>query len=464
MWEPIEGCWIELQRRTADGRASLHDVLRDVVQEAGLNDRQRRRLRTLHRIGVEHRQAVRAALDEATPNGVAKPLADLVRAVAVRVLAGDLGPGDAARRLPWVDWQKVRALPQELGAGLDDDGRIAAQTNLPRPVVQQLRAAYGDETEAIARGLSGPAPLFLRANPIQGATDVLQAELAEEGVETRPVGWSVGALEVIGRPALFRTRAHRRGAFEVQDAASQLVADLVAPPEGGCVLDACAGAGGKTLALLGRWPSIDLLATDIDRERLATLGRRVRRGRHAMPQVLRVAPDAWPSDVVAFARSADRILLDAPCSGMGSLRRHPELRERWTEAGHRKTLGIQRELLVRAVRLLRPGARVIYATCSVLPEENEVQIEHVLRSEVGLTLMHASTVLGAEAAPALTDDGRFVRTWPHRHGADGFFAAVLARPPNGDEDPPRASRSGGDEGRASRPAGGCAAIGPAPPR
>lgn len=431
MWEPIEGCWLELQRRTADGRASLHDVLRDVVAEAGLNDRQRRRLRNLHRVGVEHRHAVSAALDEATPNGVAKPLVDLFRAVVVRVLAGDLGPGDAARRFPWVDWQKVRALPSQVGEGLDDDGRIAARTNLPRAVVQQLRAAYGDDASSIAGGLSGPAPLYLRTNPQAGETAAIRGELATEGVETRPVEWSPGALEVVGRPALFRTRAYRRGAFEVQDAASQLVAGLVAPPlPSGRVLDACAGAGGKTVALLGRWPTIDLLAVDIDRERLATLGRRVRRGGHAMPKVLRVAADGWPVDVESFARTADRILLDAPCSGMGSLRRHPELRERWTEAGHQKTLRVQRELLARVVRALRPGARVIYATCSVLPDENEAQVEEALRAEPGLALVPAVDVLGADAKPALTDDGRFLRTWPHRHGADGFFGAVLEREPH----------------------------------
>lgn len=429
MLEPIEACWIEVERRTASGRASLHDVLRDVVVEQGLNDRQRRRLRALHRAGVEHRAAIRSALEEATPNGVARPLVDLVRAVVVRVFAGDLGPGDASRRLPWVDWAKVRTLPQQVGADLDEEGRIAARTSLPREVVARLHRAFGDDAREIAEGLCGTAPLFLRTNPRFGDLETIRAELASEGVDTRAVEWSAGALEVLGRPALFRTRAHRRGVFEVQDAASQLVARLVAPPEEGRVLDACAGAGGKTVALLGAWPSIELLSVDVDRERLATLGRRVRRGGHRMPRVLRVAADAWPADVDEFARSADRILLDAPCSGMGSLRRHPELRERWTASGHAKTLRIQRDLLTRATRVLRPGGRVVYATCSVLPDENEEQIQAVLAEDQDLAVIPAREVLGDAARPALGDDGVYVRTFPHRLGADGFFAAVLTRRP-----------------------------------
>lgn len=429
MLEPIEACWIEVERRTAagGGRASLHDVLRDVVEEQDLNDRQRRRLRALHRVGIEHRAAVQAALDEATPNGVARPLVDLVRAVVVRVLAGDLGPADASRRLPWVDWAKVRALPEQVGADLDEDGRIAARANLPLEVVVRLRRAYGDDASEIAVGLCGTAPLYLRTNPRFGDVESVRTELASEGVDTRPVAWSAGALEVVGRPALFRTRAHRRGVFEVQDAASQLIARLVAPPEEGRVLDACAGAGGKTVALLGAWPSIELLSVDIDRERLATLGRRVRRGGHRMPKVLRVAADAWPADVEEFARGADRILVDAPCSGMGSLRRHPELRDRWTVAGHEKTLRIQRDLLVRATRALCPGGRVVYATCSVLPDENEEQILTVLAEDQDLEVVPACDVLGEAARPALGEDGVYVRTFPHRLGADGFFAAVLTR-------------------------------------
>lgn len=427
MLEPIEACWIELERRTASGRASLHDVLRDVATEAGLNDRQRRRLRTLHRVGIEHRPTVAASLERATPNGVAKPLVDLVRAVVVRVLAGDLGPGDAVKRLPWVDWQKVRVLPEEVGDDLDEVGRIAAKANLPRGVVERLRSAYGASAAEIAVGLCGVAPLYLRTNPRNGDRDAIRAQLATEGVETCPVEWSSGALEVVGRPALFRTHAHRTGAFEVQDAASQLIADLVAPPDGGRVLDACAGAGGKTVALLGRWPSIELLAVDVDRERLATLGRRVRRGGHPMPKVVRVAADRWPDDVEAFARSADRILIDAPCSGMGSLRRHPELRDRWTEEGHRKTLRAQRELIERSLCVLRPGARVVYATCSVLPDENEEQVDAALAVDPTLEVVDALEVLGSAASPALSEDGRFLRTWPHRHGADGFFAAVITR-------------------------------------
>jgi 16S rRNA (cytosine967-C5)-methyltransferase len=342
-------------------------------------------------------------------------------------LAGDLGPGDAAKRLPWVDWPRVRSLPEGIGDGLDDAGRIAVRSNLPRPVVERLRFAYGESAAQIAEGLCGVAPLYLRTNPRVGDPESIRSQLLAEGVETRRVDWSSGALEVIGRPALFRTQAHRSGAFEVQDAASQLVADLVAPPADGRVMDACAGAGGKTVALLGRWPSIELLAVDLDRERLATLGRRVRRGGHRMPKVLRVPADRWPADVDAFACSADRILIDAPCSGMGSLRRHPELRDRWTEAGHQKTLQAQRDLIGRAVRSLRVGARVVYATCSVLRDENEEQVEAALGADGSLEVVPAIDVLGPGAQQALTEDGRFLRTWPHRHGADGFFAAVLTR-------------------------------------
>jgi 16S rRNA (cytosine967-C5)-methyltransferase len=416
MLEPIEELLVELQERAAASPAARRDLLAELGREQGLKPRQRRRLRVLDAAACENAAVVDAAFELATPNGVARPLRAGIRAMMVRVLAGDLALGEAGRRVPWVDWARVLRVRDELSRDADPVRRIARAAALRPEIAARLWRAYGAEADAVAAGLVGPAPQVLRCNRLRDSRDGLAARLAAEGVRTRPCGSAEDGLEVLGSAQLFATAAFREGGFEIQDEASQLVAALVDPPPGGRVLDVCAGAGGKTLAIAARHPDAAILALDVDGPRLAALRRRARRAGAERIEVRRVGVADWPEEVSAWARSADRILVDAPCSGIGALRRHPELRERLDEAELRRLGRLQRELLGRAAAALRPGARLCYATCSLLPDENEVVVEELLAADPGLVSVPAG--LGGE---------RFFRTLPRPGGPDGFFGARFER-------------------------------------
>jgi 16S rRNA (cytosine967-C5)-methyltransferase len=416
MLEPIEELLVELQERAAASPAARRDLLAELGREQGLKPRQRRRLRVLDAAACENAAVVDAAFELATPNGVARPLRAGIRAMMVRVLAGDLALGEAGRRVPWVDWARVLRVRDELARDADPVRRIARAAALRPEIAARLWRAYGAEADAVAAGLVGPAPQVLRCNRLRDSRDGLAARLAAEGVRTRPCGSAEDGLEVLGSAQLFATAAFREGGFEIQDEASQLVAALVDPPPGGRVLDVCAGAGGKTLAIAARHPDAAILALDVDGPRLAALRRRARRAGAERIEVRRVGVADWPEEVSAWARSADRILVDAPCSGIGALRRHPELRERLDEAELRRLGRLQRELLGRAAAALRPGARLCYATCSLLPDENEVVVEELLAADPGLG-----------SVPAGVGGERFFRTLPRPGGPDGFFGARFER-------------------------------------
>jgi 16S rRNA (cytosine967-C5)-methyltransferase len=416
MLEPIEELLVELQERAAASPAARRDLLAELGREQGLKPRQRRRLRVLDAAACENAAVVDAAFELATPNGVARPLRAGIRAMMVRVLAGDLALGEAGRRVPWVDWARVLRVRDELARDSDPVRRIARAAALRPEIAARLWRAYGAEADAVAAGLVGPAPQVLRGNRLRNSRDELAARLAADGVRTRPCRSAADGLEVLGSAQLFATAAFREGGFEIQDEASQLVAALVDPPPGGRVLDVCAGAGGKTLAIAARHPDAAILALDVDGPRLAALRRRARRAGAERIEVRRVGAADWPEEVRAWARSADRILVDAPCSGIGALRRHPELRERLDEAELRRLGRLQRELLGRAAAALRPGARLCYATCSLLPDENEVVVEELLAADPGLG-----------SVPAGVGGERFFRTLPRPGGPDGFFAALVER-------------------------------------
>lgn len=262
--------------------------------------------------------------------------------------------------------------------------------------------------EPLATALNEPGPVTLRANRARISRDDLRRRLADEGRQTEPGRWSDDALHVTTRPAnLTATTAWRDGLFEIQDEGSQLLAAIV--PEGDSLLDLCAGAGGKTLALASRLPTAALHATDVDKARLERLRTRATRAgarvriHHTLPAGLRVT----------------HVLVDAPCSELGALRRGPDLRWRIDPATFSTWPPIQRALLDTAATHLLPGGTITYATCTLRPEENE----HVVTS-----FLSANPRFRIEppALPAelLHSDGT-LRTFPHRHGTDGFFAAVL---------------------------------------
>ncbi|MFY9345975.1 MAG: RsmB/NOP family class I SAM-dependent RNA methyltransferase, partial [Planctomycetota bacterium] len=277
------------------------------------------------------------------------------------------------------------------------------------------------------------APRTLRANTlVVPDRDALALELAALGIGTRPAQYAPTALHVDGDADLFATAAYRRGAFEQQDEASQLAAALVQPPPGGRVLDLCAGTGGKTLAICAALQNRGVvLATDVHERRLAALRERAARAGAHNVQVHALG-EPWPAAVAGFAAGADRILIDAPCTGTGSWRRRPEGRWTVTAASLPALRELQDDLLRRAAALLRPGARLIYATCSLLPAENEQRIAQLCRNDERLQVVRIAELLGnAVARPIADATGTFLSLRPDRHGCDGFFTAVLRAGPRG---------------------------------
>jgi 16S rRNA (cytosine967-C5)-methyltransferase len=214
------------------------------------------------------------------------------------------------------------------------------------------------------------------------------------------------------------------GAIEVQDEGSQLVGYLVAPRRSDMVVDFCAGAGGKTLLLGALMRSQGrLYAFDISPRRLANLKPRLARSGLSNVHPVRIT-DERDNHIKRLSGKIDRVLVDAPCSGFGTLRRNPDLKWRMSEAAIVELAAKQTRLLAAAARLVKAGGRLVYATCSVLPDENEAIVENFLATHSDFALCDA----GAELARAgIALDGGMMRLYPHRHGCDGFFAAVLER-------------------------------------
>ncbi|WP_199753759.1 RsmB/NOP family class I SAM-dependent RNA methyltransferase [Corallococcus sp. AB018] len=294
---------------------------------------------------------------------------------------------------------------------------LALRASLPDWLSDHFVRELGKEAEDFCAHLNVPGPITLRVNPARISRDALAARLASEGVSTRPGSWSPLALHVDGpRPNLYALPSLREGLFEVQDEGSQLLGLLVESRPGETVLDLCAGAGGKTLQLgAAMKDSGRLLAYDPDAERLDRLQQRASRAGLTRVQVLRTPPSP--------GLNVDRVLADAPCSELGSLRRGPDLRFRLTPDSLSRYTAIQRDILARAADVVRPGGRVVYATCTVNRAENQDVVADFLRSRPDFR----AVTPGAGWLPdACLQDG-FLLVTPHRHGTDGFFAAVLER-------------------------------------
>ncbi|MBZ4329740.1 RsmB/NOP family class I SAM-dependent RNA methyltransferase [Corallococcus sp. AS-1-12] len=294
---------------------------------------------------------------------------------------------------------------------------LALRASLPDWLADHFSRELGAEAEDFCAHLNVPGPITLRVNPARISREALAARLASEGVSTRPGSWSPLALHVDGpRPNLYALPSLQEGLFEVQDEGSQLLGLLVEARPGETVLDLCAGAGGKTLQLgAAMKDSGRLLAYDPDAERLDRLQQRASRAGLTRVQVLRAPPSP--------GLDADRVLADAPCSELGSLRRGPDLRFRLTPDSLSRYTAVQRDILARAGDVVRPGGRVVYATCTVNRAENQDVVADFLRSRPDFR----AVTPGAGWLPdACLQDG-FLLVTPHRHGTDGFFAAVLER-------------------------------------
>jgi 16S rRNA (cytosine967-C5)-methyltransferase len=374
-------------------------------------------------------------------------LAETVYAVLRRRLLlqhlAQAGSGPLARRLVLLGWQGDRAALERAISPPEADGlaRVAAidvaslaprlRHNLPDWVAQPLAAELGDaEFEALAARLLEPAPLDLRANALLGDRKAAQAALAEEGVQVAPTPWSPWGLRAEGKPALNRLAAFERGLVEVQDEGSQLLALLTGAGRGEMVVDFCAGAGGKTLALGAMMRNTGrLYAFDTSDHRLAALKPRLARSGLSNVHPAAIAHER-DDRVRRLAGKIDRVLVDAPCSGLGTLRRNPDLKWRQSPQAVAELAVRQQAILAAAGRLLRPGGRLVYATCSLLRSENEDIANAFTQAERGQfePVPVAQVLAQARVAEAQTlGVGGFLRLLPHRHGTDGFFAAVWQR-------------------------------------
>jgi 16S rRNA (cytosine967-C5)-methyltransferase len=302
----------------------------------------------------------------------------------------------------------------------------AVAGDLPDWLWARLGRAYGESgREPLAHALLAAAPLDLRVNPLKTTREDALRELEASGIAAAPTPYSPLGLRVRGRPALSAQPIFTSGAIEVQDEGSQLVGYLVAPKRADMVVDFCAGAGGKTLLLGALMRSQGrLYAFDTQERRLAKLKPRLARSglSNVHPQVIAHERD---SRVKRLAGKIDRVLVDAPCTGFGTLRRNPDLKWRQPESAVAELALKQRAILEAAASLVKPGGRLVYATCSVLPEENEDVVEAFLVTHPDFAQRSAASEL-ARAKIAL-DTGPALKLLPHVHGCDGFYAAVVER-------------------------------------
>jgi 16S rRNA (cytosine967-C5)-methyltransferase len=290
---------------------------------------------------------------------------------------------------------------------------LGARFSFPEWLAAELARAAGAEAEALADALDLPGPVFLRANLLRTTRDAVATRLADEGVGTRPGALAAACLAVTSpRPNVYGLATHRAGLVEVQDEGSQLLGEALGARPGEAVLDACAGAGGKTLLLAAAvGPGGRVHAVDPDGERLVRL--RARAARAGAAEIVEVHGASAPPGL-----TVDRVLVDAPCSELGALRRGPDLRWRLDPGSLGALPGLQRAIVAAAIRHLRPGGTLVYATCTFRREEDE-EVARAVEAD------HPALERVAPPVPGevVTADG-FLRTWPHRHGTDAFFAAA----------------------------------------
>jgi len=309
----------------------------------------------------------------------------------------------------------------------------AIRAEVPLWLFTHVTAQYHD-AEPLFAAQTEAAPLDLRVNTIKADRDQVLAQLRAATREhaplaAQPTRYSPDGIRLDEKPALTRWPLYQDGMIEVQDEGSQLIARLLAPKRGDMVVDFCAGAGGKTLALGSLMRSTGrIYAFDIHAKRLAGLGPRLKRSglSNVHPAAIATENDIR---IKRLSGKIDRVLVDAPCSGSGTLRRNPDLKWRFDEAELTRVNQVQANLLRAASRLVKQGSRLVYSTCSLLALENQQVVEGFLADQPQFEIVPAGDVLATQRIEI--DHAERFAPWfvmlPHLHGTDGFFAAVLER-------------------------------------
>jgi 16S rRNA (cytosine967-C5)-methyltransferase len=360
----------------------------------------------------------RRLLEHLTPHATPREMA---LAALVKLQGVGIGQIEAALRDGEKTWlaglraMDIDILPFELRA------------DLPDWVLERLRKRMGDaEVLELARGLQRPAPLDLRVNSLKAPREAVLDRLDYDKIAAVPARLSPLGVRLKEKPQLNKHPMFLDGAVEVQDEGSQILGMLVEPRRGEMVVDFCAGAGGKTLQLGAAMNSSGrLYAFDTSDKRLANLAPRLKRSglSNVFPQRIAGENDA---KVKRLRGKIDRVLVDAPCTGLGTLRRNPDLKARQTVEGLAELNAKQRAILASAATLLKPGGRLVYGTCSLLAEENEEIVADFLASHPDFKLVPAKSVLD-RLGVKVSGAGDFMHLYPHVHDTDGFFAAVLEK-------------------------------------
>jgi 16S rRNA (cytosine967-C5)-methyltransferase len=401
-----------------DDRALCHELVLGVLRRQLGLDRliEHFAKRSIDKIDLPMKLALRLGLyqlrflSRIPPSAAVNESVNLVRAAGLRSAAGFANAVlRHATREPDYDPAAEVESPAE---------KLAIETSHPLWLIERWSSAFGlRETEALARANNEPAPVAFRLT--QRRKDVTQIikELETEGAQVSPSKLAPGAWRVTGAGGAVRELT-RAGLIYLQDEASQLVAHLLDAQPGDRVLDVCAAPGSKTTHVAALALQSWIIAGDLHAHRLRTLSELARR--QGADNIAPIACDATHRLPFADA-SLDRVLVDAPCSGTGTLRRHPEIRWRLNPANVVELSAKQISILGNAAALVRPGGRLIYSTCALEPEEDEMVVERFANEH------HEFAVVRLAAANDLQTETGAIRTWPHRHDADGFFVAAFER-------------------------------------
>ena len=358
---------------------------------------------------LRRKRSLEAAAGSPEPQALIAAALLRVHGLSARALDG-LVDEDLSRRIRRL---QIAALP------------AAVRADLPDWLWERLAQQHGhDEALRMAQGLLNPAPLDLRVNLARIERSAAHARLAADGLASDPTRYSPAGLRLAGKPAINRHPLFAEGLVEVQDEGSQLLAWLLAPRRGEMIADYCAGAGGKTLAaaMLMRG-SGRVYAMDVSAKRLSALAPRAARAGISNVHALVLGED--DARAGRLAGKLDRVLVDAPCSGFGTLRRNPDLKWRHGPDAILELAAKQRRILGAAARLLKPGGRLVYATCSILQEENDAVAADFQRERPEFRPLSCAEVLATQRIAL--DTGERLRLFPHLHGTDGFYAAVFVK-------------------------------------
>ncbi len=357
---------------------------------------------------------------------------DIHRLLGLLLLEYDL-PVEVARKFDdSIDWNIFRHTDDTIGKISKRNKRLSLRYSIPEWMVDTTIQNFADQTEPLLASLNERAQVTTRANRLKTTQQQLIAAFREKGWNCTAGTLAPDAVVVSGNAPVFSHPSFLQGWFEMQDEGSQLLAEMVQPPPGATIVDYCAGAGGKSLALAAIMRSKGrIVATDVDGRKLAELRKRARRAGASNLRAVSLDDENNAEFLGSLWRSVDRCLVDAPCTGTGTLRRNPELRFRLQPGDERELAAKQLAICKKALEFVKPGGRLIYSTCSLWTQENQGVVDALLASDKTLELFSLRKAWGAARVdPLAMNQQQFLQLLPHVHGTDGFFGAILRRLPS----------------------------------